>query len=252
MPTSSRKSGTEADGVRLNRFLARAGCASRRSCDSMIFEGLVTVNGVVEKSPARRILPGDDVRLSGRPVFPARASVYALNKPLGVEVTMAGGRGDEFMALIRETTPGSVPVGRLDVNTGGLLLLTNDGELSQRLMHPRYGIEREYLLEVRRGTSAEAAAALGAGAPIGPGRPCIPASCRPVGRSSVALVLTSGRYHEVRRLAAAVGVALLGLERIRYGPVRLGGLPRRAIRELSPDEMAGLYGSVGLDSPCQA
>lgn len=218
----------------------------------MIFDGLVTVNGAVETSPGRRILPWDEVRLSGRPVTSARTAVYALNKPLGVEVTMSGGRGDEFRALIRGTAPGCVPVGRLDMNTGGLLLLTNDGELSQRLMHPRYRIEREYLLEVPRGTSVPAAAALGAGASIGPGRPCIPASCRPAGCSSVALVLTSGRYHEVRRLAEAVGVVLLGLERVRYGPVRLGRLPRRALRELSREEAAGLYRSVGLEAPDQA
>lgn len=252
MPTSSKNNRTEAEGIRLNRFLARAGCASRRACDSMIHDGLVTVNGAVETSPGRRIHPGDEVRLSGRRVILSRTAVYAMNKPLGVEVTLSSGRGDEFRALLRGTAPGCVPVGRLDMNTGGLLILTNDGELSYRLMHPRYSVEREYFLEVPGGTSVEAAAALGAGARIGPGRPCIPASSRPVGCSTVSLVLTSGRYHEVRRLAEAVGVALLGLERVRYGPVRLGRLPRRALRELSPDEKAELYRSVGLDAPGQA
>lgn len=244
MPGSSTP---EPVGMRLNRYMARAGAGSRRACDSLIAEGRVRVNGRRPDSPGMRVAPGDRVEVSGRLLVLPEPAVFAWNKPLGVEVSMAAGDA-RLRTLMERLPPGCVPVGRLDINTGGLILLSNDGDLTFRLTHPRWGTEREYLVHSSADLPPGTAAALARGVRIGPGPLCRPVSFRVTGARKLLLVLRSGRYHEVRRIVEALGVSVTSLERLRFGPVRLEDLARGAFRRIAGRELAALYDSVGLVS----
>ncbi|MDM7992670.1 MAG: pseudouridine synthase [Candidatus Fermentibacter sp.] len=254
-PTSSRTraagAGSGADsseGMRLNRFLARAGVGSRRACDEIIRQGLVTVNGRRPESIGVQVAPGDRVEYSGRRIVLPVPAAYAWNKPVGVETSMAD-RSGRLKAVLARLNPGCVPVGRLDINTGGLLILTNDGDLTNRLTHPRWGIEREYILTLGDDMPSGVLQKLRGGIPIGPGPLCRPVAVTPLGARRLSIVLTTGRYHEVRRMASAAGLALAALERIRFGPVSIGDLPRGEHRNLSRREMQMLYSLVGMEPP---
>lgn len=251
-PTSSAHSAPGGDerpgGMRLNRFLARAGVGSRRTCDDLIRQGLVTVNGRRPESLGVQVSPGDRVEYAGRRIVLPDVSIYAWNKPIGVETSMAD-RSGRLKALLERLTPGCVPVGRLDINTGGLLILTNDGDLTNRLTHPRWGVEREYVLTLAGDIPGGVLGRLRSGISIGPGPLCRPVSVAPLGARRLSVVLSSGRYHEVRRMAAAAGLTLASLERTRFGPVTIGDLPRGGHRNLSRKEAGMLYSLVGLEPP---
>lgn len=234
--------------MRLNRFLARAGVGSRRACDDLIRQGLVTVNGRRPESLGVQVAPGDRVEYAGRRIVLPETAAYAWNKPIGVETSMAD-RSGRLKALLERLTPGCVPVGRLDINTGGLLILTNDGDLTNRLTHPRWGIEREYILTLAEDIPGGVLGKLRSGVSIGPGPLCRPVSVTPQGARRLSVVLSSGRYHEVRRMAAAAGLALSSLERTRFGPIQIGDLPRGEYRNLSRKEVQMLYSLVGLEPP---
>ena len=248
--TSSQREpdGPPDGGIRLNRFLARAGVGSRRACDEFIRQGLVTVNGRRPETIGVQVMPGDRVEYSGRRITLPEPATFAWNKPIGVETSMAD-RSGRLKAVLERLTPGCVPVGRLDINTGGLLLLSNDGELTNRLTHPRWGIEREYLLSLSEDIPTGALGFLKRGVSIGPGPVCRPVAVNATGARRMSVVLTSGRYHEVRRMAAAAGLSLAALERVRFGPVVIGDLPRGEHRNLSRKELQILYSSVGLEPP---
>ena len=236
------------EGMRLNRFLARAGRGARRSVEDDIRTGMVTVNGVVVRNPAVRVTSGDVVRFDGARVAVPAVFLAAMNKPVGVETTMDTDAPRGVHTLSRGMPPGTTPVGRLDVRTGGLLLWSNDGDLNYRLTHPKWALEREYILLFHEPPDPRAMDRLRKGAFIARGQFSRPLTvARAGGDERLRLVIATGRNREVRRLCSACGVNLTGLERVRYGPVSLKDIPRGTWRPLTRAETGELYRSVGLD-----
>jgi 23S rRNA pseudouridine2605 synthase len=230
---------------RLQRALARAGFGSRRTCEALIVRGSVRVNGRVatlgdKVDPAR-----DEVTLEGAPVnLDPDARYLKLNKPGGVVTTMRDQRGrPDIRRLLPSEGPRVFPVGRLDRETEGLLLLTNDGDLANRLLHPSFEIEKEYLAEVTGTPTPEQLRRVRSGVELEDG-PARARSLRLVdargGRAQLALVIAEGRKREVRRLLAAVGLPVTRLVRVRVGPVRLGRLRPGQVRELTAEELLEL------------
>lgn len=240
--------------MRLNRFLASAGLGSRRSCEALIRAGRIEVNGQVAAFPGPEVDPRrDDVRLDGERVRPpARRVYYAFHKPAGIISTLRDERGrpclDAYLGRMRGRV---VPVGRLDRATEGLLLLTNNGELVERLLHPRYRQERTYLVWVRPSPPLSALRQIEAGGvPLGEGERSGPARVRVLGRRSevtrLRLTLWEGKYREVRRLMRAFELRVLVLRRVSFAGILLGALPAGALRPLEPEEIAGLARRTGL------
>jgi len=231
--------------------LARAGFGSRRACEELIVQGRVSVNGTVSTLGDRVETDTDLVTVDGVSVnLDPNVRYYALHKPAGVVTTMLDPQGrPDMRGLLPSDGPRVFPVGRLDRDSEGLLLLTNDGELGNRLLHPRYAIEKEYLAEVDGKPSERQIARLRRGVELDDG-PAMPKSARIVAssgeRAAVRLVMTEGRKREVRRLLAAVGLPVMRLVRLRIGPVRLGRLAPGAIRELTPEEVRGLSRAAGM------
>lgn len=249
MTAASRDNRTvqkDADGMRLNRYIARSGIASRRNCDEGIRTGMVTVNGKLTMNPAYRIKAGDTVLWDGSAVTLPGLFIAAMNKPSGYETTMDPKSARPVSKLSRGMPEASAPVGRLDIKTGGILLWSNDGELVHRLSHPRWKVEREYLIKTAKPVGPEQVERLRKGGFIQPRVYSKPMSARQTGRTEIALILKTGRNREVRRLAAVCGIPLIGLERTRYGNVTVNGIERGAWRELTEKEAEGLCSLVGL------
>jgi 23S rRNA pseudouridine2605 synthase len=235
---------------RLQRALARAGVGSRRSSEELIREGRVSVNGreatLGDKvDPARDRVEVDGVRV---PLDP-ELRYFALNKPPGVLTTLRDPKRRAVVTSLLPDVPGIVPVGRLDRDTEGLLLLTNDGALANRVMHPRFEVEREYLAEVEGIPTQRQVGKLRNGVELEDG-PARAVAARIAGRAgtrgAIRLVLAEGRKREVRRMLAAVGLPVTRLVRVRVGPVRLGRLHPAEVRELSLDEVRALFAATGL------
>ena len=245
-----------AEGVRLQKVLAAAGVGSRRACEVLIAEGRVEVNGRVVSEQGMRIDPETDtVRVDGSRVPPPRRHVYlVLNKPRGVVSTLADPEGRrtlaEFVAGRRERL---FHVGRLDTDTEGLLILTNDGELAHRLAHPSYEVPKTYLAEVSGVVGAGTVRALRAGVQLDDG-PVRPTAVRVVStagdKSLVRLTVHEGRNRIVRRTMEAVGHPVRRLSRTAIGPVRLGTLPVGHTRELTREELGGLL-DLTEDAPSE-
>lgn len=235
---------------RLQRALARAGLGSRRACEELIAAGVVTVNGRVATLGDRVDPERDEVRVRGHRVnVNPRLRTYALHKPAGVTTTMRDPHAASALRRYLPRGPRVVPVGRLDRDTEGLLLLTNDGELANRLMHPRFGVEKEYLAEVEGVPTERQLARLRRGVELEDGLARAAAAravARSGGRGAVRLVVTEGRKREVRRMLAAVGLPVRRLIRVRVGPIRLGRLRPGEVRELEPQELLALYRAAGL------
>ncbi len=235
--------------MRLNRFLARAGTASRRKSDDLIRRGLVRVNGIPVTEPGFRVGINDRVTFRNKVIKLPPQVTAVLNKPVGYETTFAvGGKIRTVAELMVGMPPGVVPVGRLDVNTGGLLLLSNDGELVNRLTHPSWGVERKYVIRLASPPTREELLRMRKGAEIAPGEFSKPISVRRTGDRTIAVVLSTGRHREVRRLCSACGIRVFSLERTRYGPITLSGVKRGAYRILDRLELAALRKSAGLDA----
>jgi pseudouridine synthase len=235
---------------RLQRALARAGLASRRGSEELIREGRVTLNGRVATLGDKVDATRDRVSVDGVGVsLDPELRYFAFHKPAGVTSTAADPHADVDLTRYFPPGPRVFAVGRLDRDTEGLLLFTNDGELANRLLHPRHGVEREYLAEVEGTPSERHAARLRAGVDLDDGL-ARAVSARVAGRSgdrgAVRLVLTEGRKREVRRMLSAVGLPVVRLIRLRYGPVRLGRMPAGRTRPLSPAEVRALYRVAGL------
>jgi 23S rRNA pseudouridine2605 synthase len=234
---------------RLQRILARAGYGSRRACEELIVDGRVTLNGTVAGLGDRADPLEDEVRVDGLEVnLDPNVKYYALHKPLGVVTTMRDPQGrPDIRTFLPEGGPRIFPVGRLDRDTEGLLLLTNDGDLANALTHPRFGIEKEYLVEVEGVPTPKHVGQLLRGVKLEDGL-ARAKSARVAGRSgargAVRLVMTEGRKREVRRLLAAVGLPVTRLVRVRVGEVRLGGLSPGERRELTHDEVVALRRGV--------
>ncbi len=235
---------------RLQRALARAGIGSRRASEALIEAGRVHVNGHVATLGDKVDGARDIVELDGHrvPLDPASRS-YALHKPAGVVTTMSDPQGRPDLRPFIPEGPRVFPVGRLDLETEGLLLLTNEGELANRLTHPRYGVEKEYLAEVRGRPTTKHINRVRTGVELedGPARALRATIAGSTGdRGALRLVMTEGRKREVRRLLDAVGLPVVRLIRLRIAGVTLGDLPAGQVRELTAEEVRGLYASAGL------
>jgi 23S rRNA pseudouridine2605 synthase len=243
--------GSEPARERLQRTLARAGLGSRRSAEELIASGAVTVNGRVATLGDRVDPASDEIRVRGARISTDPALRYlALHKPSGVTTTMRDPHArSDLRPFLPSEGPRVFPVGRLDRETEGLLLLTNDGELANHLMHPRHAVEKEYLAEVEGIPSERLLARLRRGVDLEDG-PARAVAARAVGRSAdraaVRLVMVEGRKREVRRMLAAVGLPVRRLVRVRVGPVRLGRLAPGSTRTLEPEEIRALYRAAGL------
>jgi 23S rRNA pseudouridine2605 synthase len=244
-PRRTSPEGTE----RLQKALARAGLGSRRASEDLIRAGRVTVNGRVA-SLGDRIDPARDrVEVDGDrvPLDPG-LRYYVLHKPRGVVTTARDPQRRRDVTEFFPPGPRLFPVGRLDRDTEGVLLLTNDGELANRVMHPRYGVEKEYLAEVEGSPGRRHAARLVRGVDLDDGT-ARARSARPVpgpgGKGAVRVVMVEGRKREVRRMLEAVGLPVRRLVRVRVGPVRLGRLRPGQVRELEPDEVRELWREGG-------
>jgi 23S rRNA pseudouridine2605 synthase len=221
--------------MRLNAFLARAGVASRRRADELIKAGRVTVNG--ELGQLNTVVGARDrVAVDGEEVSRQRLRYVLLHKPAGVVTTAHDPQGRPTVVELVPAEPRVVPVGRLDADTTGALLLTNDGRLAHRRAHPRYGVEKTYLAEVEGDPDEDALQRLRDGVELDGGRTA-PARARRLGRGRVELVLHEGRKHQVKRMLAAVGHPVRRLHRSAYAGLTLGGLEPGACRELEPSEV---------------
>jgi 23S rRNA pseudouridine2605 synthase len=229
--------------LRLNAWLARAGVASRRGADELIKAGRVTVNG--EPGALNTFVESrDHVELDGRRLGLQQLVYVLLNKPAGVVTTARDPGGRPTVVGLVDHDARIVPVGRLDADTTGVLLLTNDGELAHRLAHPRYEVDKVYVADVDGDPSPEVLAALERGVELDDGRTA-PARARRLGRGRVELVLHEGRKHQVKRMLAAVGHPVRRLQRSRYGSLTTEGLEPGEWRELTPSELAALRAEPG-------
>jgi 23S rRNA pseudouridine2605 synthase len=238
--------------MRLAKYLAHAGVASRRAAEELVRAGRVTIDDETVTDPARAVEPGGRVQVDGAPVMPESALVvYALNKPAGVVSTARDPQGRPTVVDLVESQMRLYPVGRLDIDTTGLILLTNDGELAHRLTHPRFEVPKTYRATVGGAPVRDVALrALRAGVELDDGRTA-PARVRRAGAATLELTIHEGRKRQVRRMCAAVGYPVTRLERIAIGDLRLGALKPGAHRRLTPAEAAALTAGPA-DRPCAA
>jgi 23S rRNA pseudouridine2605 synthase len=226
--------------MRLARYLARCGVASRRRAEDLIAAGRVTVAGERVTDPARDVDIQSGVAIDGRGVRPEPREVWILNKPAGVVSTAREpGRRRAVVELV-DSTRRLYPVGRLDADSTGLILLMNDGELADRLTHPRYGIERTYRVRLGRPATEAQLRRLRRGVELDDG-PTRPARVRRSSPRVIEITIAEGRNRQVRRMVEAVGNDVVALKRIRFGPLRLGALPKGKARKLRPREVEGLW-----------
>jgi 23S rRNA pseudouridine2605 synthase len=235
--------------VRLARYLAHGGVASRRAAEGLIREGRVTVAGTVVIDPARDVGEGERVEVDGSAVAAEPREVWAVNKPRGVVSTAREpGRRRPVTDLV-ESDRRLYPVGRLDADSTGLILLTNDGDLANRLTHPRFEVPKTYRLLLRLPPSRAQLERLRRGVELDEGRTA-PAEVARVGERELEVTIREGRKRQLRRMAAAVGNVVEELTRIRVGSLELGSLGEGESRRLSEDEVRALWedsGAMELD-----
>jgi len=230
--------------VRLAKFLAHGGVASRRKAEEIIAKGVVTVDGEVVVDPARDVDAGNDVRVNGAPVAAEATEVWAVHKPAGVVSTAREpGERPAVVELVRGSKARLYPVGRLDADSTGLLLLTNDGALANLLTHPRYEVPKTYRARLRRPVADGDLEKLRGGVELEDG-PTAPAQVKRLGEREIEIVLREGRNRQVRRMAEAVGNEVVGLRRVAFGPLELGALKRGEARRLSEAEVQELRAAI--------
>lgn len=230
--------------MRLAKFLAHGGIASRRRAESIISSGRVTVAGEVVTDPARDVNEADDVRVDGSPVGAEAREVWAVNKPAGVVSTAREpGRRPAVVELV-DSAARLYPVGRLDADSTGLLLLTNDGELANRLTHPRYGVAKTYRARLGGRIADRDLERLRRGVKLEDG-PTAPVEVRRVGEREIEVVLREGRNRQLRRMVEAVGNRVVALCRVGFGSLALGRLAEGGSRRLSEREIARLWKDAG-------
>ena len=237
-------------GDRLQKVLAHAGVASRRAAEELIVAGRVAVNGEVVRELGRRVVPTDSIEVDGQPLAGDETRVYlAVNKPMGYVSTARDPEGRPTIVSLVRRKERVYPVGRLDWDTEGLLLLSNDGELTHRLTHPRYGVEKEYHALVGGYPNEAALRRLTGGVHLDDGWTA-PAKVQRVRQDAqgiwLAVTLHEGRNRQVRRMLEAVGHPVRQLRRVRFGPVELGDLPSGSTRELEAAEVESLRRATGL------
>ena len=228
--------------MRLAKYLAHAGVASRRASEQLVFAGRVTVDGEVVRDPARDVDERNAVTVDGEPVRAqqGRRAVYAVHKPAGVVSTASDPQGRPTVVELVPSGRRLYPVGRLDADTTGLLLLTDDGELAYHLTHPSFEVPRTYVAKIRRPPIREGALRrLREGVELEDG-PTAPARVRALAPDVVEITLHEGRKRQVRRMLEAVGHRVLALERVAFGPLRLGALEPGEHRRLTAAEVERL------------
>lgn len=244
------------NGMRLNKAIAAAGLCSRRKADELILAGQVRINGTLEENPARRVLPGDRIAVNDRELAAAQEYYYLLlHKPVQTVCTV---NDPEGRPTVMAYLPPEVrhlrlyPVGRLDYFSEGLLLLTNDGELAQRLTHPRHHQPKTYEVLIRGSVPETALAVMRRGMRLDEGQALLPvdveAKTAENGNTLLRMVLRQGVNRQIRRMCRDLGLTILRLRRVAQGPLALGSLKPGAARALAPGEVAGLRQSVGLPS----
>ncbi len=239
--------------MRLGKYLSHAGVASRRAAEQLVFAGRVTVGGEVVRDPARDVGEGDTIAVDGRPASPERRHVvYALNKPAGYVSTVKDPQGRPTVVSLISSRERLYPVGRLDADTTGLLLLTNDGELAHRLTHPSFEVPRVYRARVRNPPLREPALRrLREGVQLEDGMTA-PAGVRRLAPDRVELTIHEGRKRQVRRMLDAVGHRAVTLERVAFGPLRLGDLPLGGHRHLKAAEIEQLRRAATRRTPSRS
>jgi 23S rRNA pseudouridine2605 synthase len=230
--------------VRLARFLAHGGVASRRRAEQLIAAGRVSVAGEVVTDPARDVGPQSKVRVDGEAVQREERELWAVNKPAGVVSTAREPGRRRAVTELVDSPRRLYPVGRLDADSTGLILLTNDGELANRLTHPRFGVPRTYRVALARPPAERDLERLRRGVRLEDG-PAAPAEVARTGEREVKLTIREGRKRQVRRMAEAVGHRVQALERIRIGSLQLGDLQPGAARRLSTNEVDALWEDSG-------
>jgi len=230
--------------VRLAKYLAHCGVDSRRGAEKLISHGVVTVGGERVTDPARDVDATSGVAVNGTPVLPEPHEVWALNKPLDVTSTAREpGRRRAVTDLI-DSERRLYPVGRLDADSTGLILLTNDGELANRLTHPRYGVPKTYRARLRSHISDRDLRRLTEGVKLDDG-PTAPAEVRRTGDRQIELTIREGRNRQVRRMLQRVGNEVITLQRVGFGSLTLGDLATGASRQLSRSEVKRLWKDAG-------
>ncbi len=256
VPPESATRDNVTNGVRLNKAIAAAGLCSRRKADELILAGQVRINGTLEENPARRVLPGDRIAVNDRELAAVQEYYYLLlHKPVQTVCTV---NDPEGRPTVMAYLPPEVrhlrlyPVGRLDYFSEGLLLLTNDGELAQRLTHPRHHQPKTYEVLIRGSVPETALAVMRRGMRLDEGQALLPvdveAKTAENGNTLLRMVLRQGVNRQIRRMCRDLGLTILRLRRVAQGPLALGSLKPGAARALAPGEVAGLRQSVGLPS----
>jgi 23S rRNA pseudouridine2605 synthase len=226
--------------VRLGKYLAHAGVASRRAAEELIAAGKVQVGGEVVTDPARDVGEDSDVRVGGEPVAPEPREVWAVNKPAGVVSTASEPGNRRAVTELVDSERRLYTVGRLDADSTGLILLSNDGELANRLTHPRYGVAKTYRVRLARPPSDDDLEQLRRGVRLDDG-PTAPAEVGRRGEREIEVTIHEGRKRQVRRMAEAVGNEVEGLSRIRIGSLGLEDLRQGEARRLGEREVAALW-----------
>lgn len=235
---------------RLDRILSEVGACSRRECVALVRRGLVTVDGVLATSAAQKVPDGVAILVRGVLVERRRPVVCAMNKPAGFVTSTAEAEAGSrtVMELLPENLrrQGVVPVGRLDKDTEGLLLFTNDGDLLHRIISPKFHVEKSYLVGYDGVLSEASVGLVRDGLVLRDGSVCKGATIEQLGNGVCTITISEGMYHQVKRMFAAIGCHVTYLKRVQIGPIKLGDLESGAVRELSVEDVAALRGSVGM------
>ena len=236
----TQQTGKHQKQIRLNRYLSSCGVGSRRYCEKLILNGKITVNNIRVTQLATTLSDDDVVRLDGLILHPEELIYILLNKPAGVITTLSDPHGRRHIGQLFQNIPFVKPVGRLDMETTGVLLLTNDGELLYRLTHPKFEIERIYKVSVKAHLDKKARESIESGIVIGKdevahGEVLSIASRK--GYTEIILKLHEGKYREIRRMFAVLGYKVQSLDRVSYAGIKHEGLKRGEWRELSSDEL---------------
>jgi 23S rRNA pseudouridine2605 synthase len=226
--------------VRLVKYLAHAGVASRRAAEELIAAGRVTVGGEVVTDPARNVDDGSRVEVDGRPVAPEAREVWAVNKPAGVVSTAREPGRRRAVTELVDSERRLYPVGRLDVDSTGLIVLTNDGELANRLTHPRYGVPKTYRVRLAQPPTDRDLERLRRGVRLEDGKTA-PAEVERRGDREIEITIREGRKRQVKRMAEAVGNSVESLSRVRFGSLGLAELGQGEARPLTEGEVAALW-----------
>jgi 23S rRNA pseudouridine2605 synthase len=226
--------------VRLAKYLAHAGVASRRAAEDLIAGGRVRVGGEVVTDPAHAVDESSEVSVDGKRIAPEPREVWAVNKPKGVVSTAREPGRRRAVNQLVDSERRLYPVGRLDADSMGLILLTNDGELANRLTHPRYGVPKTYLVELARPPSEADLDRLRGGVRLEDG-PTAPAEVERLGEREIEITIREGRKRQVRRMAEAIGNEVVELTRTRIGSLELSDLRRGEARRLDRREVDALW-----------